>query len=113
MEKAFHKVLLFFCLSLCLTSAVAACGGVDPLVGTWKDNNEDGLTITFTQERTFEISNDSGTMLTGSYTIEGEVLQLDCDQAPLQAGPWSIEGDILTLTLDDSVHQYQRQTTNS
>ena len=42
--------------------------------------------------------------------LDGEALELKCDQASLQAGPWSIEGDVLTLTLDDSVHQYQRQT---
>lgn len=110
MEKAFRKAFLCVCLALCLTCAVAACGGADPLVGTWKDSNEDGLTLTFTQDRTFEISSESGTMLTGSYALEGDVLKLDCDQAALHAGPWSIEGDVLTLTLDDSVHQYQRQT---
>ncbi len=109
MEKAFGRALSFFCLALCLTFAVSACGGADPLVGTWTDNNEDGLTITFTQDRTFAISSESGTMLTGTYALEGETLRLQCDQASLQAGPWSIEGDILTLTLDDSVHQYQRQ----
>ena len=49
-------------------------------------------------------------MLTGTYALDGETLELKCDQASLQAGPWSIEGDVLTLTLDDSVHQYQRQT---
>ncbi|MFQ7282029.1 MAG: hypothetical protein ACLRP7_07035 [Christensenellales bacterium] len=110
MEKAFGKVLSLLCLALCLTFAVSACGGADPLVGTWTDNNEDGLTITFTQDHTFAISSESGTMLTGTYALDGETLELKCDQASLQAGPWSIEGDVLTLTLDDSVHQYQRQT---
>ncbi len=65
MEKAFGKVLSLLCLALCLTFAVSACGGADPLVGTWTDNNEDGLTITFTQDHTFAISSESGTMLTG------------------------------------------------
>jgi hypothetical protein len=110
MEKAFGKVLSLLCLALCLTFAVSAGGGADPLVGTWTDNNEDGLTITFTQDHTFAISSESGTMLTGTYALDGETLELKCDQASLQAGPWSIEGDVLTLTLDDSVHQYQRQT---
>ena len=110
MEKAFGKTLSLLCLALCLTFAVSACGGADPLVGTWTDNNEDGLAITFTQDHAFAISSESGTMLTGTYALDGETLELKCDQASLQAGPWSIEGDVLTLTLDDSVHQYQRQT---
>lgn len=110
MEKAFGKALSVFFLALCLIFSISACGGTDPLVGTWMDNNEDGLTITFTQDHTFSISSESGTMLSGTYALDGEALNLKCDQAPLQAGPWSIEGDVLTLTLDDSVHQYQRQT---
>ena len=91
MEKAFGKTLSLLCLALCLTFAVSACGGADPLVGTWTDNNEDGLTITFTQDHTFAISSESGTMLTGTYALDGETLELKCDQASLQAGPWSIE----------------------
>ena len=83
MEKAFGKVLSLLCLALCLTFAVSACGGADPLVGTWTDNNEDGLTITFTQDHTFAISSESGTMLTGTYALDlstpGGLLSFDAN----------------------------------
>ena len=112
MKRVASKTIFAVCLLLCISLCMAACGGTDPLVGTWKDTNEDGLTLVFTQDKKFEISSESGTMLTGTYEADSEVLQLHCDQAQLQSGPWSIQDNLLTLTLNNSVHQYERQTTN-
>lgn len=110
MKRSQGKVVLMVCLTLCIATMLGACGNVNPLIGTWKDNNEDGLTIAFTQEGKFEISSEDGPMLTGSYTVDGETLALQCDQTALSAGPWSVKNNTLTLTLDNSVHHYQRQS---
>jgi len=83
-----------------LLSTIAACGGGNPLLGKWED--EDGMIIEFKDDNTFTIGAMEMVIMEGTYTMSGNQVTLSMpDEGEDVALTYSVSGDKLSLTDPD------------
>ena len=81
-----------------LLSTIAACGGGNPLLGKWED--EDGMMIEFKDDNTFTIGAMEMVIVEGTYTVSGSKVTLsapDLDEEDIVLN-FTISGDKVTMT---------------
>jgi len=84
-----------------LLSSIAACGGGNPLLGKWED--EDGMMIEFKDDNTFTIGAMEMVLIEGTYTVSGSKVTLSApDEDEDMVANFAVSGDTLTLTDPDS-----------
>jgi hypothetical protein len=83
-----------------LLSSIAACGGGNPLLGKWED--EEGLVIEFKDDNTFTLGAMDMVILEGTYKVSGDQLTLSTPEEEDIVAKFAVSGDKMTLTDPDS-----------
>jgi hypothetical protein len=86
-------------LLVVLLSTIAACGGGNPLLGKWED--EDGMIIEFKDDNTFTIGAMEMVIMEGTYKMSGDQVTLSMPDEEDVALKYSVSGDKLSLTDPD------------
>ena len=90
--------------TLMLAMIVVGCGGGGnnanggSLVGTWSNNNDATITITFNSDGGYIVENNGAPALSGTWSAEGNRVTTIDDGSGPESGTYSISGNTMTYT---------------
>lgn len=118
-DFAIMKVVVVVLMVSVFSLALLGCGGsssspTEPsasIVGTWRNTDDSGETLTFNADGTFILTEGDNTSASGTYTTQGSNIEFritsssisDMPAGTTMTGTYSISGNTLTLNTGETM----------